>query len=150
MKILKVKIEVTHENGGTQYIGYPKIWLDNTNKIPEILYPKDRTDEVDENGKTYQIVYPVLPDDLYEKMKDLPICSEPNLTEFTIYSDKHAPSVEVINNQQKVISILAKVGRKQILTKQEENALDPDNQEIGINKTEKWTDKIQKYGITNI
>jgi hypothetical protein len=150
MKILKVKIEVTHNNGATQYVGYPKEWLDNKEKISNILYPGDRTDEVGEGGKLYQIVYPVLPDDLYDKMKNLPICSEPNLAELTAYSDKHAPQVERITDENKVIGILAKTAQGKVLTKADKDALDPENPTPGITKTKRWIDEIKQYGITNL
>ena len=65
MKVLKAKICITHKNGATQYIGYPQIWLDNKEKIPMILYPNDRSDEIlNREGKLCQIVFPVVPDDL--------------------------------------------------------------------------------------
>ena len=150
MKILKVKIEITHDNGATQYIGYPKIWLDNKEKIKEILYPSNRTDEVGEGGKLYQIVYPILPDDLYEQMKTLPICSEPDPAELAAYSDKHAPQAERITDEKKVIAILAKTARGEVLAKADKDALDPENSTPGITKSKRWVDEIKKYGITNL
>jgi len=67
MKIIKAKIKVSHANGGTEYV-YPQIWLDNVTEIPMIVYPNDRTDEVSESGETYQICYPVVPDELQTQM----------------------------------------------------------------------------------
>ena len=65
MKVLKAKIEVVHPNGtSTEYKDYPQVWLDNKEKLQAILYPKDRSDEVSENGKLYQILYPLVPDEL--------------------------------------------------------------------------------------
>ena len=150
MKILKVKIEVTHEGGATQYVGYPKEWLDNKSKISIILYPQDRTDEVMENGKIYHIVYPILPDDVYDLMKGLPICSEPNLDELTTYSDKHMPQITKITDQDKVLSILAKVALDEKLTKEDRDALNPENSARGISKSKRWIDNLKDYGVTNV
>lgn len=149
-KILKVKVEVTHINGATQYVGYPKEWLDNKSKISAILYPADRTDEVSENGKTYQIVYPIIPDDVYDLMKNLPICSEPNLAELTAYADKHVPQTIRITDQDKVLAILAKAALDEKLTKEEKDALDPNNPTAGVTKTKKWTENLITYGVTNV
>ena len=151
MKLLKVKIEVTHVNGATQYVGYPRIWLDNKERIQEILYPADRTDEVNENGKLYQIIYPVLPDDVYEQMKNLSICYEPNLIELTAYSEKHAPQFERITDEKKVLAILAKVALGEELSKEEKDTLDPEKPASGISKSKKWIDGIrEKYADLNI
>jgi hypothetical protein len=149
-KILKVKIEVTHVNNATQYVGYPKEWMDNKSKISSILYPQDRTDEVVENGKIYHIVYPVLPDDVYELMKNLPICSEPDLSELSRYADKHAPQITRISDQEKVLQILSKAALEEKLTKEEKDALNPDNPTPGIIKSKKWIDTLQDYGVTNV
>ena len=150
MKILKVKIEVTHVNGATQYVGYPREWLDNKERIPTILYPSDKTDEIIEGGKIYQVVYPILPDDVYDIMKRLPICSEPTKAEIEAYSDKHLPQTIIINDQNKILTILAKAALEEKLTKEEKDALNPDKPTSGVTKTKKWTDNLIEYGVTNI
>jgi hypothetical protein len=51
---------------------------------------------------------------------------------------------EKITDQSKVIKILAKVGRKETLTQDELNALNPDHEEKGINKTESFAESLGK------
>lgn len=150
MKLLKAKIEVTHENGATQYVGYPQLWLDNKEKIPAILYPKDRTDELDENGKTYQIVYPVVPDDLHPEFLQDALFSEPDLIELQAYNDKHSPSIEKISDADRVLSILTKVARNEALTPEEKLALDPASTEPGVTTTKDFLQIAKDYGCDNI
>lgn len=51
--------------------------------------------------------------------------------------------IEKITDQNKVITILAKIGRGEILTQQEKDALNPDNLESGINKTKSFVQDLQ-------
>lgn len=150
MKIIKAKIKVTHDGGATQYV-YPQIWLDNVSKIPQITYPNDRTDEVVDKGSEYQIVYPVVPDDLYTEMlsKEPDVFSVADQVEFEAYSDKHYPQKEVINDTNAVLSVLAKAQLGEVLTKAEKDVLDPKSAVAGVTQTERVIDTvITKYGAT--
>ena len=150
MKILKAKIKVTHDNGATQYV-YPQLWLDNVTRIPHITYPNDRTDEVQESGKEYQIVYPVVPDDLYTQMlaEHPEIFSVANKTEFEEYSDKHYPQKQIITDTNAALVVLAKAQKGETLTKAEKDVLDPKSSVAGVTLTERVIDKITKdYEIT--
>lgn len=150
MKILKAKIKVTHDNGATQYV-YPQLWLDNVTRIPHITYPNDRTDEVQESGKEYQIVYPVVPDDLYTQMlaEHPEIFSVANKTEFEAYSDKHYPQKQIITDTDAVLTALVSVANGETLTQKQQEALDPVSAVPGVTLTERVIDKITKdYEIT--
>lgn len=146
MKLLKAKVKITHNGGGTQYT-YPQIWLDNKERIPAILYPKDRTDELVEGNMLYQVVFPVVPDDLYDELLRLPEFSIPSQTEVRAYTDKHAPKREVMQDEEKVLSLLAKVGRGATLNQQEKNALDPAHPEKGLGMSKDFVEVCNDYGV---
>ena len=141
MKILKALVKVNHDNGGTQYI-YPQIWLDNKENIPTILYPTDRSDEVD----GCQIVYPVVPDDVADLLLQNEGFSVADSVELQAYSDKHYPIVDRVVDQNKVITILAKATLGAALSTEEKNALDPTNPEPGIIKTKSFIEIARDYG----
>lgn len=150
MKIIKAKIKVTHDNGGTQYV-YPHLWLDNVSRIPMITYPNDRTDEVADKNDTYQIVYPVVPDDLYDQMliEHPEIFSVADQTEFEAYSDKHCPQKEIITDQQAVLTALAATTTGKELTQKQRDALDPTSDVPGVTLTKRMIDiATQDYGAT--
>lgn len=150
MKVLKALVEVEHPNEGTtQYVGYPKAWLDNKEKIPTILYPQDRTDEMVQNGKTYQILYPVVPDDVATEMLKSPDFSLANPVELNAYSAKHLPQREIARDDI-VLPILIKQARGEKLSPKDLNALDPNNPEPGVRMSEKFEDMARAYGADNI
>lgn len=146
MKIIKAKVLITHDNNATQYF-YPQIWLDNKEKIPSILYPQDRTDEVADSNKLYQIVYSIVPDDLYAELLKLPEFSVPSQAEVQSYTDKHAPKRETMQDEGKVLSILAKVGRGVILNQQEKDALNPAHPEKGLGMSKDFVETCNDYGV---
>lgn len=150
MKIIKAKIKVSHANGGTEYV-YPQIWLDNVTEIPMIVYPNDRTDEVSESGETYQICYPVVPDELQTQMlaEHPEIFSVAEKTEFEAYADKHYPQKTIITDTDKVLSILAKSATGETLTKKDKDALDPQNETTGVTLSKRTADIATiDYGAT--
>lgn len=147
MKVLKAKVYVDQSNGATKYT-YPQTWLDNKERIPEILYPNDRSDQGTDEKGTYQWVYPIVPDDVAQELIKLPEFTTPDRTELELYADKHAPVVERINNPDKVISILAKVTRGEKLTLAEQDAIDPTKPESGIVMTKPWLQQAEEtYGL---
>lgn len=150
MKVIKAKVKVTHDGGGTHYV-YPAVWLDNVSRIPMITYPNDRTDEVVEIDNEYQIVYPVVPDDLYTEMlaTNPEVFSVADQMEFESYSDKHYPQKEVINDTDAVLLVLAKAQKGEVLTQTENDIIDPRSMTAGIVSTERVIDKVTKdYGAT--
>ncbi len=54
---------------------------------------------------------------------------------------------EKITDPSKVLSILAKVARKEVLTPEEENAIDPTNSVKGINNGSTIKDALDVYGV---
>lgn len=147
MKVLKAKVYVDQSNGSTKYT-YPQVWLDNKERIPEILYPNDRTDQgTDQNG-TYQWVYPIVPDDVAAELTKLDEFEIADRIELETYAAKHAPVIERVTNPDKVISVLAKIARGEELTKQDTDTIDPEKPESGIVKTKPWLEEAEaKYGL---
>lgn len=72
-------------------------------------------------------------------------CVEVNDAEAEADGGKWMPQGEKIVDQNKVMSILAKIGRGEELTKQEKDALDPDKDEPGINKTKSFKDAHKEH-----
>lgn len=150
MKVIKAKIKVTHEGGGTHYV-YPQIWLDNVSLIPMVTYPENRTDDIVEKGSEYQIVYPLVPDDLYAKMLETEpdVFSVADQAEFEAYSDKHYPQKEVISDTNAVLVVLAKAQKGEVLTKEEKDVLDPTSPVLGVSKTKRVIETvITEYAAT--
>lgn len=150
MKIIKAKIKVTHDNGGTQYV-YPQLWLDNKERIPMISYQSDRTDEITTGQNTYQTCYPLVPDDLYAQMlaQHPEIFSVTNQVEFEAHSAKHNPTKQTITDKDALLTFLTKVALGETLTKEEKDKLDPKKEGAFITETPKEIDvAITKYGAT--
>jgi hypothetical protein len=147
MKVLKAKIYVDRSQGNTTYT-YPQEWLDNKEKFPSILYPADRTDDATDVGGTYQFVYPIMDDAtadaLLAKYPDSFFST--SLAEVSAYAEKHAPQTTVINNQTKVLTLIAKTVIGQTLTQLEKDALDPTKSVDGVITTPPWTDQITQHG----
>lgn len=149
MKILKAKVSINRWNGSTNY-HYPWAWLSNKEKIPAILYPSNRNDEIIENGQLYQIVYPIVPDDVATELLKDSNFSLPTRPEIESYANKHYPIKDSITDDKKILTILAKVARKESLTLEDEKALDPNSPEKGINKSRSWLEVCTDYNVTNI
>jgi len=149
MKVLKAKIKVEQTGNRTKYI-YPKIWLDNIKKIPVILYPNDNTDDIKEVDQTYKTIFVTVPDDLYDTFLKSPEFSKHDQIEMDNFAEKHLPVKDRITDPEKVIGILAKSILGTPLTKEEQDAINPEKTELGINKTKSWEERCVKYGVTNI
>lgn len=146
MKILKAKIETNHEGNKTTNI-HPDIWIANKERIPTVLYPQDRTDEIVENGKLYKIAYPVVPDDLADEFIKDPNFSLADKTELTVYSNKHCPVRNITTDQNRVNDILAKIALDKPLTQEDKDAINPDHPAKGINKSQSFIELAQSYGV---
>lgn len=148
MKLIKAKVYIEQDASGTRY-SYPSVWLDNKERIPAILYPQDSSDQgADEKG-TFQFVYPLVPDDLvfdFEK-EGFEVADSQDAQ---AYSDKHAPAREFIQDQTKVISILAKVALDTPLTQKEKDALNPLSDEKGITMSKSFIEIARDYGADNV
>jgi hypothetical protein len=148
MKVIKAKIKVDQSQGSTQY-EYPSIWLANKERIPMIVYPNDRSDQVSDEKGEYQIVYPVVPDDLYEEMLKLhPEQFEPaGQAEFEQYADKHHPRKVVTLDQNKVNEIVSKIALGKPVTKDEKNSINPEVDGGAVVKSKRVVDEVIEMGV---
>lgn len=151
MKVLKAYIEIEHPSPtSTNYIGYPQLWLDNATRIPLVLTPNDRSDEVVHNGKLCQILYPVVPDDLLDQFLAIDGITLADPNELEAYSDKHTPRTESITHERVFNKIMLKFMRGEPLSKKDRDALDPTNPEPGVTMSKSFTDLADEYGATNL
>lgn len=148
MKIIKAKIKVDQSQEGTRY-EYPSIWLANKERIPMIVYPSDRSDQVSDEKGEYQIVYPVVPEDLYEEMLKLhPEQFEPaDQVEFEKYADKHHPRKIITLDQNKVNEIVSKVTLGVPVTLDEKNSINPEVEGGAIVKSKRVVDDVIELGV---
>lgn len=143
MKIIKAKIYYTKDKKGTHYSGgYPKTW--EAEKIPFILYGDT---DVDTNGKNIQWVFTIVPEDIYDKMIQDEQCQFCSKEESLAMGDKYYSTREKITDNEKILKILAKTAREEILTEDEKNALNPDHPESGVNKSKSFEDICNEYGV---
>ena len=128
MKILKVKIDMQHKGGVTHH-NYPPQY--DAEKIQILGY-----------GKGHCIGW--VKDVDAPKFLESPDIVEMNRDNTVLDLEDWNPQVERITDDKKVIQILAKVARGEILTQIEKDAINPDNPERGINKTEPVAEGIDK------
>jgi len=149
MKVLKALIEVNHEGGGTNYLGYPQVWLDNKESIPAILYPENRDEEIVIGDKLFKVVFPLVPEEKVAEFLAAGLeLADP--IEVEAASNKHWPKREVVNDQAKLNTILLKVARKETLTPLDEKALDPNDPESGVIMTKNFVEIARDYGADNV
>jgi len=141
-KILKVKIQRASANGGTKYTYPPeydasKIELLCYESVGEGIKVLNRTDKFEYAigvvSNADALAFLVSPD-IIEMAKATAITN----------GRKWRPQVEKITDNTKVISVLAKVARKETLTKEDEDALDPDNPVKGIGKSRLFDDLLEE------
>jgi len=142
-KIIKAKIYYTKTEGGTSYSGGYPIGLTDTKT--QWLVESDETEKGQDEKGTYVTKLAVVYDNtLVDKAIATGQCWEINEIEADEFGKKFSsPQVEQITDQEKVIKICAKAIKGEVLTQKEKNAIDPDNEEIGINKTKPFD--IKKY-----
>lgn len=154
MKFLKAKIYIDQDAGSTRYT-YPQVWLDNKERIPLIGTPNDREiakqcgdQAVDEKG-TYQVLYPLVPDDLVDTLLALDGVTVATAEEVDAFSETHLPKREVVNDQHAVLGVLVKQARGEVLTKADNSVLDPTTDTPGTTLSKSLVELANPYGYTN-
>lgn len=141
MKLLKAKVYVDQSKGNTTY-SYPDAWMENVERIPAIFYPNDRSDQGKDEKGTYQVVYPIVPDDLVDAFLKLGF-EMADRKEVEAYTLKHNPPKETITDQNKVLAITAKVALGATLTQTEKDSLDPLKEETGVSMSKSWLEIVE-------
>lgn len=139
-KVLKCKVYYEKLPGRTHYYGYPE----GSSGTTQVQWLSESEGKEDERG-TYVIKQCVVYDDqLAEQIiRDNPSDTvevldykDPKvLKQINDWNRSKQPQSTRVRDEQKVIQILAKFARKEPLTPQEQNAINPDNEEPGINKS---------------
>ena len=144
MKLIKAKIEVEHPNASsTRFVGYPREWLDNKEKIVSVLDPGDRKEEIEENGKIYKILYAVCQDDIFDLLTSLEGIESADKQVARAYAEQKYPPRMITTDQEAVNAVLVKVAKGETLTKKEKEAIDPDFPEPGVSRTKNWIDNVE-------
>ncbi len=143
-KILKVKIKRTVGGGKTHY-DYPPEY--DVSKISVLRYESQDPDGMsDVKGRGDKDEYCI------------GVVNEADVPAFLISKDieeitsdvakalgpKWYTQVDKISDPNKILAIVAKQARGEVLTQEEKDALDPDNPESGINKTPTWDEIIDE------
>ena len=141
MKTVNVKIEQKAEGGRTHSVYPPECgarWI-----VVE-------TDSFEENGKSFQWRLGLMPDERANYLSS----TYPEF--YQIVTDEQAneigkryfPKTEKITDDKKILSILAKKSRGESITKEEEDAIDPEKDVPGIQYTKEFD--IEKIKQDNI
>ena len=141
-KILRVKAMLTVSGVNTHY-NYPPEY--DAEKIKVLCYEHvgDKAAIV-ARGQTFEWLIGVVSDE------DAPnFLKSDNITEMTqqqaiVSGRKWRPQVEVITDQGRVLSILAKSVRGETLTQEDIDGIDPENVAKGIRKSQLFDDLLQE------
>ncbi|MFA5185356.1 MAG: hypothetical protein WC551_02625 [Patescibacteria group bacterium] len=146
MKVLKGKVEIEQTDGATRYI-YPDFWMSVVSRLPAVLYPNTRGEEIEEGGKKFQPVFVFVPDELVDEMKEKCGLVDAEKAEFEDFSDKHYPEKPRVTDVEKVLLIVSKTASGKKLTKDDEDALNPESPVPGIEKIGGYKKIAQAYGV---
>jgi len=156
MKLIKMKINRVGKDGATHYT-YPPQYDPQKVRFGPIyeggLYDVVYSDILPRNADDEFILIGVDDADFVEFMKANGhvqngftfAAEEVNRTKSLEMGNKWTKRVEKIVDEAKVIMILAKVARKETLTQEEKNAIDPESIESGINKSASFQESLDKY-----
>lgn len=155
MRLLKIKIGRERVNNATKYT-YPQPHYDMLSIIFGPIYEGGRTENCPEiwaratkdKGDEFILVGVTDNLQLVEALKN-PNIKEALRTDFIIEGHKWMGQEEKITDQRKVTLILAKIGRGEVLTITDKNALDPNHPEIGINKTKTFEERLVAIEANN-
>jgi len=142
MKLIKAKVYYTRKNEVTTYSGgYPKAWV--AEKIPYIVYGEKGND-----GRDFQWMIAIVQDEIYQSMLDDPQCEAVSKADAVVFSNIYQLPKDKITDKAKVLEVLSKVKNKQLLTKEDEEVIDPENPRHGIKKGRSLEDFCERYGVT--
>lgn len=156
MKLLKMKIKRTDIDGGTHY-DYPTPYYDANKVIFGPIYEGGIEDNLEtiKNRKSNDefIIIGVEDSNMnnflsangYKDNSGFEFsCVEITQTVAEQDGIRWTRQIEKITDMNRVVTILAKIGRGETLTQKEKDALNPDNSEIGINKTKSFAQHLQE------
>ena len=141
MKLIKAKVYFTKLPDKTVYSGgYPSTW--DSTRIPYICYGEKNND-----GRDFQWLIVIVPDDLYDVMIEDEQCEAVTKDDARTFVNEYRPQTEKITSEFKLMKILAKNARGEELEQVELDALNPDHPEPGLGKTKSFAEICDKYEI---
>jgi len=138
-KILEVRIQRNQLSGRTDYV-YPPGY--DAKKIQVLCYEDKDETLLRNNGDQYCIGV-VSDADALQFLASSDI-TEINRGNAIVKGRRWRPQVNKIADEKKILMIIAKYVRGEVLTQQEKNALDPDSPEVGINKSKLFDDLLDE------
>ena len=142
MKFFKLRIE-KKVNGNQVSFSYPDEYKpEDINVLQYESFTKKGAEASKKRGNTDDFIYCSSTKNIDELLK-LPDCEEMDKNSFIKEVETIHEEIEVVNDQNKVMAILAKNARGEILNRKDLNAIDPENkEETGITKTPTILEKI--------
>ena len=157
MKLIKMRIRRDSSEGKTHY-DYPVPYYDAYKVVFGPIYesglPDNAKSVMDRDADDEFIVIGVKDEDfsgfmacngVVDKSGHTWTAVELTQAEAETLGTSWTNQTEKITDQDTVIKILAKIGRGEVLTQKEQDALNPDSSEIGINKTKSFKDTLAEH-----
>ena len=138
MKQVKIRVALTKTGNKVKY-NYPTGY--NPETVGVLAYEKDAAGNMKVDGDEI-LMLATVPDG--DEILNAEEVVEVDDTELITLGEAWEPVREVEQDPVKVRRILAKQSSGATLTKEEANAVDPDSAEIGITRSESFTDKVVK------
>lgn len=147
-KIVKIKVKREVEGGTTHYV-YPPEY--DAKKIQVLCY--ESVGDVDtvvardsiDSKNSYEYLIGVVSDKdfvQFSKSKDV---EEVDYATACVHGRKWRPQVEKILDNNKVLSILSKAARGEVLTQADKDVLDPNKPDRGVNKSKLFDDLLSEH-----
>ena len=148
MKILKVKIKRNQGGGKTSYT-YPPQY--NAQKFDVLVYESQLTDgynKVVGKGNKEEIVIGTVQDDDAASFLVSPDITEITKAEADVFLGEDLDKkVEKITDQNEVLRVLAKVARKETLSMEDLDVIDPKKPTKGIGSSKSFNETLGEYGF---
>lgn len=152
MRLLKITVQVNREEGRTHYT-YPQPDYDKLKIVFGPIYEGgmdknceeiwNRPGNTKDNHDEY-ILVGVLDNGKIEEVLQNLVFEEITEQECLDCGNRWTGVSQTITDQDKIIQILVKFARKELLTVQEENALNPENPELGINRSKTFQESLEE------
>ena len=157
MKLIKMKIKRTQGGGKTTYtyptphydpykVKYGPIYEGGLNEVVESdIKPRGNVDEYILIGVADEDFAQFMQANNFESDGFVYTAEEIDRTKTLEHGNKWTgPQTEKITDQNKVLQILAKVARKEVLSTEEEDAINPDNLTQGIVKSKSFEEGLDE------
>lgn len=143
MKYLKIKVNKVVTGGSTEYF-YPK-WYD-PKKVNVVMYEttftKGKADS-EQRGNADEFIHCMVDDDYGAQIIREDSVTELEREAFIADADANHEVTEKITDPEKVLKVLAKQARGEILDKVDTDTIDPTKEESGIIMSPSFREKVE-------